>query len=96
MDRLDNLITIDIYQKLSDKLKKQQCEKLKEIEKIKNNIINCNDNNQINRILITDNILKEYFSNLKNNSREFIIKIVEKIEIHKDKTIDLYFKLEKT
>ena len=96
MDRLDNLITIDIYQKLSDKLKMQQCEKLNEIEKIKNNIINCNDNNQINRILITDNILKEYFSNLKNNSREFIIKIVEKIEIHKDKTIDLYFKLEKT
>ena len=34
-----------------------------------------------------------YLKTRKKTPRELILKIVDKIEIHKDKNIDLYFKL---
>ena len=38
-------------------------------------------------------IVSEYFKDREENKRNLLIKIIDKIEIHQDKTIDLYFKL---
>ena len=37
--------------------------------------------------------LNKYLKERKEQPRELILKIVDKIEIHQDKTVDLYFKL---
>ena len=50
-------------------------------------------NNCIEELLETQTIVKEYLKTRKNPPRELILKIVDKIEIHQDKTVDLYFKL---
>ena len=44
-------------------------------------------------LLETQKIVKEYLKTRKNPPRELILKIVYRIEIHQDKTVDLYFKL---
>ena len=42
---------------------------------------------------LVQKIVKEYLKTRKNPPRELILKIVDRIEIHQDKTVDLYFKL---
>ena len=44
-------------------------------------------------LLETQTIVKEYLKARKNPPRELILKIINKIEIHQDKTVDLHFKL---
>lgn len=93
MDRLDDIITPDTYKKLTDKFEEQKKTKHKEIEELKVSVEEYKKNNSIDQLLETQTIVKEYLKTRKNPPRELILKIVDKIEIHQDKTIDLYFKL---
>ena len=93
MDRLDDIITPDTYKKLTDKFEKQKKSKQKEIDELKISIEEYKNNNPIEQLLETKTIVKEYLKTRKKTPRELILKIVDKIEIHKDKNIDLYFKL---
>lgn len=92
-DRLDDIITADIYKKLTDKFEEQQKTKHKEIEELKTSVEEYKKNNFIDQLLETKTIVKEYLKARKNSPRELILKIVDKIEIHQDKTVDLYFKV---
>ena len=93
MDRLDDIITADTYKKLTDKFEEQKKTKHKEIEELKASVEEYKKNNFIDQLLETKTIVKEYLKTRKNSPRELILKIVDKIEIHRDKTVDLYFKL---
>lgn len=93
MDRLDDIITPDTYKKLTDKFEEQKKSKQKEIDELKISIEEYKNNNPIEQLLETKTIVKEYLKTRKKTPRELILKIVDKIEIHKDKNIDLYFKL---
>lgn len=92
-DRLDDIITADIYKKLTDKFEEQKKTKHKEIEELKTSVEEYKKNNFIDQLLETKTIVKEYLKARKNSPRELILKIVDKIEIHQDKTVDLYFKV---
>ena len=93
MDRLDDIITPDTYKKLTDKFEEQKKSKQKEFDELKISIEEYKNNNPIEQLLETKTIVKEYLKTRKKTPRELILKIVDKIEIHKDKNIDLYFKL---
>lgn len=93
MDRLDDIITPDTYKKLTDKFEVQKNELQKQIEELNKSINDYNENNNIEELLATSKIVKEYLDTRKNPPRELILKIVDRIEIHQDKTVDMYFKL---
>ena len=75
-------------EKQSHKQKKQN-----EIAELKAAVEEYQEKNSANDLLETRKIVKEYLKTRKNPPRELILKIVDKIEIHQDKTVDLYFKL---
>ena len=93
MDRLNDIITPDTYKKLTDKFEEQKNEIKKQIDELNLSIIDYKENNKIEDLLETDIIVKEYLKSRKSPPRELILKIIDKIEIHQDKTVDLYFKL---
>ncbi|MBO5183486.1 MAG: recombinase family protein [Bacilli bacterium] len=93
MDRLDDIITPDTYKKLTDKFEEQKNEIQKQIDELNQSINEYKENNKVEDLLETQTIVKEYLKTRKNPPRELILKIIDKIEIHQDKTVDLHFKL---
>lgn len=93
MDRLDDIITPDTYKKLTNKFEEQKNIKQKEIDELKISVEEYKRDNSIEELLETQTIVKEYLKTRKNLPRELILKIVDRIEIHQDKTVDLHFKL---
>ena len=93
MDRLDDIITPDTYKKLTDKFEEQKHEMQKQIDELNQSINEYKENNKVEDLLETQTIVKEYLKARKNPPRELILKIIDKIEIHQDKTVDLHFKL---
>ncbi len=92
MDRLDGIITSDTYKKLAEKFEAQKLSKSTEIKELTQNLEDCKKDNSIDQLLETRRVVTEYLKTRKNPSRELILKIVDKIEIHSGKTVDLYFK----
>ena len=64
-----------------------------EIDELKLTVEEYKEKNSVEDLLETQKIVKEYLKTRKNPPRELILKIVDRIEIHQDKTVDLYFKL---
>lgn len=93
MDRLNDIITADTYKKLSVSFEEQKEKKQKEIDELKISLEKYEEENSIDKILEAQAIVKEYLQTRKNPPRELVLKIVDKIEIHQDKTVDVYFKL---
>ena len=94
MDRLDEIISSNIYKKLTDKFEQQKEKKKKEIAELKILIQDYKKDDFLESLLKTQKIIKEYFKSRKESPKELILKIVDKIEIHQDKSIDLYLKIE--
>lgn len=93
MDRLDDIITPDTYKKLTDKFEEQKNIKQKEISELKISVEEYKKDNSIDELLETEKIVKEYLKTRRKQPRELILKMVDRIEIHQDKTVDLHFKL---
>lgn len=93
MDRLDDIITPDTYKKLTDKFEEQKNTMQKQIDELNKSIKDYKENNKIEDLLETQTIVKEYLKTRKNPPRDLILKIIDKIEIHQDKTVDLHFRL---
>lgn len=87
-DKLDSIITFEMFERVSKKLK-VEIEKLKMKRKSLLQILNQKEENMDNE-KECENIIKEFLS-LENPSRSLILKLINRIEIHKDKTIDIYF-----
>lgn len=93
MDRLDDIITSNTYKKMTNKFEEQKKNIKNEIKQLNKNIIAYKRNNKLKELFKTQTIVKKYLKERKEQPRELILKIVDKIEIHQDKTVDLYFKL---
>lgn len=93
MDRLDNVISIDTYQKISSKLEQQKENLQSVVSELTNSLITYEDNHSMDKILETNQIVKEYQKSRKKLDRNLILKLVDRIEIHEDRTIDLFLKL---
>ena len=85
-DRLSGIITLDEYMKNANRIKenvKSYEQNIKDLEYI----LNGEDTNKENKL---DNLVDE-FLNMENPTKEIIREFIEKIEIHTDKQVDIYF-----
>lgn len=87
-DRLAGIITLDEYMKNANRIKgninvyEQNIKELEEKE-------SC-DNQKTKNKSILDNLVEE-FLNMEKPTKEIIREFIEKIEIHSDKQVDIYF-----
>ena len=92
LDKLDEKITNEMYERIRDKLNS-------EINKLKNEkedlllVIN-KTVDMDGKDKECDKLVKE-FLNLEKPSRNIMLELINRIEIHKDKTIDIYFNFRK-
>ncbi len=87
-DRLQGIITLDEYLKNANRIKeavKIYEQNIKELEKE----ISEESNKKINENRL-DNLIEE-FLNMEKPTKEIIREFIEKIEIHSDKQVDIYF-----
>lgn len=93
MDRLDDVLSVDTYTKISSKLEEQKKDLQIVLNDLQDSYTQYQQDNTIEKYLETEKIVKQYLKTKKKIDRELIIKIVDRIEIHDDKTIDLHLKL---
>lgn len=93
MDRLDDIISADTYKKMSEKLESKKQELINEKQELQKSYDEYMEDNSIDKLIETTKVVKEYLKARKTEKRDLILKIVDRIEIHQDKTIDVYFKL---
>ncbi len=86
-DRLNGIISLENYMKNANKIKefvKEYEEKIKEFEaNLKGEKVEPKENK-------LDNLIDE-FLNMENPTKEIIREFINKIEIHEDKQVDIYF-----
>ena len=87
-DRLNGVITVDKYIENANKIKKEVDEYTKRIDEIEQELNGQNVQEDKNKKL--DNLVDE-FLNLQKPNKEIIREFIEKIEIHSDKQVDIYF-----
>ncbi|MBE6139990.1 MAG: recombinase family protein [Firmicutes bacterium] len=92
MDRLNDIISVNTYQKMNEKLELKKAELVKEINELQKVFDNYREDNFEEKVLETTKIVKEYVKARKNEKRDLLIKLVDRIEIYQDKKIDVHFK----
>ena len=93
MDRLDDIISADTYKKMSEKLESKKQELINEKQELQKSYDEYVEDNSIDKLIETNKIVKEYFKVRKREKRDLILKIVDRIEIYQNKTIDVHFKV---
>lgn len=90
VDKLNNKISEEMYERLFDKLINEVKQKEKEYNELK---IQKEDNRQDNSKEI-EKIVKEFLK-VEKPTHEIMKVIINKIEIHQDKQVDIYFNFKK-
>ena len=87
MDKIENKINEDMYNRISTKLYKEIDEIKLEISEKEKYI---EENNSTEQEIDYKNLLEEFIS-MKEPSREMILRLVDRIDVHADKQLDIYF-----
>ena len=91
VDKLEGNIEEEQYSRIKNKLNNE----IRELEKKKDNIIkNIYDNDLSNDNEKCITMVKDLL-NMEKPSRDIVIRLIKKIELHQDKTIDIYFNFKK-
>lgn len=92
-DRLEEIISVDEYKRMSEKIKEKRDENVKiqkEYEKRlieHQNKIKNSDTEKLNKLI-------DEFLSMKSPTKEIMGQFIDRIEIHQDKQIDIYFKFQ--
>ena len=91
IEKLEGKITEEMYQRISENMIRE----IKIIEEKKDTIVE----NIYNDKLSTDDekclaLVKEFLS-MKEPTRELALRLIKRIELHQDKTLDIYFNFKK-
>ena len=88
LDKLEGKISSEMYDRISKKISNEidelEQEKQKYEEKLGN--VNC----EIDDFGKIRDVINE-FMKMENPTREIMLKLIKKIEVHNDKTLDIYF-----
>ena len=87
-DRLEGIITVDSYIEKANKIKKEVEDYTKRIKETEQELNG--ENVQEDKEKKLDNLVDE-FLNMEKPTKEIIREFIEKIEIHSDKQVDIYF-----
>ena len=93
MDRLDDVISVVTYKKMLEKLEVKKQELINEKQELQKSYDDYWKNNYVDKFFNSSKIIEEYLKVRKSEKRDFLVKIIDRIEIHQDKTVDVYFKL---
>lgn len=93
MDRLEDVISVDTYKKISSKFEEQKEKIQEELKELEDSYEQYQEDNSQKNILEAKQLAAEYIKKRKKIDRELILKLVDRIEIHEDKTADLYLKI---
>ena len=88
LDKLEEKITDEMYERVSLKLNDEIVVKKSRLEDIKATISKITNDLDINSEC--DKLLNKFLQ-MKEPTREMMLELIEKIEVHKDKTVDIYF-----
>ena len=89
-DKLEGIIDLEMYKKMSNRITEETLSKQNEIKEINKKIYNIK-NNITDTSKQYDDIVKEYLS-MKKPSIQVLASIISKIEIDENKNIDIYYK----
>lgn len=89
LDKIENKITEEMYDRVYEKINIELKDLEEEIKNTKKSINESNENSPDIKS-ICEKILEEFIS-MKNPTRDMMLKLIDKIYIHKDKEIDIYF-----
>lgn len=87
-DRLEGIITVDSYIEKANKIKKEVEDYTKRIKETEQELNG--ENVQEDKEKKLDNLVDE-FLNMEKPNKEIIREFIERIEIHSDKQVDIYF-----
>ncbi len=87
-DRLEGIITVDSYIEKANKIKKEVEDYTKRIKEMEQELNG--ENVQEDKEKELDNLVDE-FLNMEKTNKEIIREFIERIEIHSDKQVDIYF-----
>ena len=87
-DRLEGIITVDSYIEKANKIKKEVEDYTKRIKEMEQELNG--ENVQEDKEKKLDNLVDE-FLNMEKPNKEIIREFIERIEIHSDKQVDIYF-----
>ena len=90
IDKLNNKLSEEMYERLFEKLKKDEKDKETEYIELKKEAEDCSDNNDEE----IEKIVKEFLK-FENPTPEIMRVLINRIEIHQDKQVDLVFNFKK-
>ena len=93
MDRLNDIITVDTFKMISEKFERERNDIKNKIDSLQKEYKQYTENNNSKKMLEAEKLADEYIKNRKKITRDFLLKIIDKIEIHEDKSIDIYLKI---
>lgn len=92
-DKLEGIISVDTYIKFSESLEEKKKSFQRSLEELEADLVRCQEDNSLDNYLEAGKVAKAYMKSKKNISRDLILQLVDRIEIHDDKTIDLFLKI---
>lgn len=66
---------------------------IKDLEELKNTYEQYQRDNSLEKVLEAKKLADEYVKKRKTIDRELVLKLVDRVEIHEDKTLDVYLKI---
>ena len=90
IDKLNNKLSEEMYERLFNKLKKDEKDKETEYIDLKKEAEECTDDNDSE----TERLVKEFLK-LEKPTPEIMRVLINRIEIHQDKQVDLLFNFKK-
>ena len=88
LDKIEGKISEDMYQRIFERVSTEAKELELEIKELKEKLDNVLENSKLE--IDYKNLLEE-FINMSIPNREMMLRLIDKIEVHKDKQLDIYF-----
>ena len=88
LDKIEGKISEDMYQRVFERVSTEAKELELEIKELKEKLDNVLENSELE--IDYKNFLEE-FINMISPNREMMLRLIDKIEVHKDKQLDIYF-----
>lgn len=92
-DRLDEIISVDTYHKLSIKFESQKSQMSEELLQLQETCRKYKEENSLENILEAKQLAKEFIKKRKHVDRDLILKLVDKIEVYEGDELDLHLKI---
>ena len=90
-DRINEVIMTEDFVRLSTRIDEERKVLQTELDKLNTQKENHKNSQKTQMTDMYENIIKEFLS-LKNPTKEILAELIDRIEIHQDKTVDIYFK----